>query len=624
MHPRSRLVFSGVLCLLALLAIVSGGAWRAQAQTPLLPEGREALPPGVTIETVLTGMARPVAMAFDPQGRLFYTEKESGNVRLFANGTLQPNPVINFRVNIFNERGLLGIALDPNFNQNHYIYIYYTCSTAAPDCPVMENRLVRFVENNGTGSNATIIFTSPQTAGQHNGGNIHFGPDGKLYVSIGDNFNPPNGQDVTVKNAKMHRINSDGSMPTDNPNFNRPGALPSLFAMGLRNSFDFTFDPLTGRIFASENGPGCDDEVNRIEGGFNYGWRPNYPCDDESAGGPDPQYNTIKPLWTNGSRCCQAPTGIAVYTGNQVPQWRNDLFMAAYETPALYHFRFNDDRTGFASVNVVEGVPAMMDVETGPDGALWFIDGGGYTEGILKRIVGPGGPATPSTATPPSNSTAAPTTSIPQATATQVPNSTAGPTAPTQSPATIPGSGSRTFPETGKTVTGIFLDYWDKNGGLPQQGFPISEVMNEVSDLDGKIYAVQYFERAVFEYHPENQPPYNVLLSQLGTFQYKQEYPTGAPNQQPNSSAGSVLFPETGKRVGGKFLQYWRERGGLAQQGYPISEEFTEVSDLDGKPYTVQYFERAVFEVHPENAPPYDVLLSQLGTFRYKAKYGSR
>ena len=102
--------------------------------------------------------------------------------------------------------------------------------------------------------------------------------------------------------------------------------------MGLRNSFDFTFDPLSGRIFATENGPGCDDEVNRIEGGFNYGWRPNYPCDDESAGGPDPQYNTIKPLWTNGTRCCQAPTGIAVYTATGT-QWRNELFMAAYETP---------------------------------------------------------------------------------------------------------------------------------------------------------------------------------------------------------------------------------------------------------------------------------------------------
>jgi hypothetical protein len=188
----------------------------------------------------------------------------------------------------------------------------------------------------------------------------------------------------------------------------------------------------------------------------------------------------------------------------------------------------------------------------------------------------------------------------------------------------IPGSGSRTFPETKQTVTGIFLEYWDKNGGLPQQGYPISGLINEVSDLNGKPYVVQYFERAVFEYHPENQLPYNVLLSQLGTYQYKKKYPEGAPGQQPNTSAGSMLFPETGKRVGGRFLQYWQQNGGLPQQGYPISDEFMEKSDLDGKTYRVQYFERAVFEMHPENQPPFDVLLSQLGKFRYDEKYGGR
>src|SRR5207237_665753 len=88
----------------------------------------------------------------------------------------------------------------------------------------------------------------------------------------------------------------------------------------------------------------------------------------------------------------------------------------------------------------------------------------------------------------------------------------------------IPGSGVRIFPETGKSIGGIFLDYWDKNGGLAQQGFPISSLMTEVSDLDGKPYIVQYFERAVFEHQPENQAPFDVLLSQLGTFQYKAKY----------------------------------------------------------------------------------------------------
>jgi beta propeller repeat protein len=194
---------------------------------------------------------------------------------------------------------------------------------------------------------------------------------------------------------------------------------------------------------------------------------------------------------------------------------------------------------------------------------------------------------------------------------------------PLAPPAQLPGSGSRTFPETGKTMSGIFLDYWNRNGGLAQQGFPISDVIGELSDLDGKPYTVQYYERAVFELHPENQAPYNVLLSQLGTFQYKRKYPNGAPGQKANTVNGQ-LFKETNHWVGGKFRQYWQEHGGLAQQGFPISDEFTEVSDLNGQAYTVQYFERAVFELHPENNPPNDVLLSQLGTFQYRQKNGGR
>lgn len=192
---------------------------------------------------------------------------------------------------------------------------------------------------------------------------------------------------------------------------------------------------------------------------------------------------------------------------------------------------------------------------------------------------------------------------------------------PAPPPPYLPGTGSRTFPETGKSVTGMFLDYWNRNGGLAQFGLPVSAVMTETSDLDRKVYTVQYFERVVMEYHLENPTSSKVLLSQLGTFRYSQKYPQGAPGQVVPAGADARLFPQTGKTVAGKFRQYWEAHGGLALQGYPISEPFTETSELDGKAYTVQYFERAVFEMHPENAPPYDVLLSQLGTLRYKAKY---
>jgi arabinogalactan oligomer / maltooligosaccharide transport system substrate-binding protein len=178
---------------------------------------------------------------------------------------------------------------------------------------------------------------------------------------------------------------------------------------------------------------------------------------------------------------------------------------------------------------------------------------------------------------------------------------------------------SVTFPETGKTVKGKFLQYWRSNGGLAQQGYPISEEMMDRSDTDGKIYTMQYFERAVFELHPENAgKPSEVLLSLLGNFQYKAKYgAAGAPNQRA-STTNARRFAETGKTVGGRFREYWEQNGGLAQQGFPITDEFQERSELDGKTYTVQYFERAVFEAHPENQRPFDVLLSQLGTFELR------
>jgi len=190
---------------------------------------------------------------------------------------------------------------------------------------------------------------------------------------------------------------------------------------------------------------------------------------------------------------------------------------------------------------------------------------------------------------------------------------------PARGSAATAGTDERYFAETGHSVVGKFLHYWDAHGGLAQFGYPISDEFTEVSDLDGKQLGVQYFERAEFEHHPENQPPYDVLLAQLGTMRYKQKYPNGAAGQQASAS-NPYTFVETGKTIGGQFRVYWEQHGGLSQFGYPISNEFQEVSDLNGKPYTVQYFERAVFELHPENQPPYDVLLAQLGTFRYQVK----
>ncbi len=188
--------------------------------------------------------------------------------------------------------------------------------------------------------------------------------------------------------------------------------------------------------------------------------------------------------------------------------------------------------------------------------------------------------------------------------------------APAPAPVSNPGAGDSCaggtlFPETQLVICKAMESYWRANGGLQQFGYPISNSFSEKSALDGKAYTVQYFERAVFELHPENAPPYDVLLSQLGTLAYRQTYPDGAPNQHQNQEGGR-LFPETGKWVGGGFLQRWENNGGLFVNGYPITDEFQEQLS-DGNTYVVQYFERARFEFHPENPPPYNVLLGALG-----------
>lgn len=160
------------------------------------------------------------------------------------------------------------------------------------------------------------------------------------------------------------------------------------------------------------------------------------------------------------------------------------------------------------------------------------------------------------------------------------------------------------FRETGRCLEGRFYRYWLDHGGLANNGFPLSDPFIEELE-DGKPYLVQYLERVRLEYHPENSPPYEILLGHFGRRLHRPDPPAA-------SLAGATYFRETGHNLGGAFRDYWNRNGGLSQFGYPISEELNERLD-DGQNHVVQYFERARFEKHPQNAPPYDILLGQFG-----------
>ena len=210
-------------------------------------------------------------MKFAPDGRLFVTE-QGGAVRIITpGGQLLSTPFMTVGVRSDGERGLLGLAFDPTFTSNGYIYLFYTPNDAAV------SRLVRVTASGDrvvSGSQVTI-FEYGNFSGNHRGGDLHFGPDGKLYVGLGDAGEGPNAQSVTSFDGKILRFNSDGSIPGDNPTsftntsggtMTTSGAFRAIWAIGLRNPYRFSFHPSTGAMRINDVGAGAWEEVNAGSG----------------------------------------------------------------------------------------------------------------------------------------------------------------------------------------------------------------------------------------------------------------------------------------------------------------------------------------------------------------------
>src|SRR5947209_1878095 len=230
------------------------------------------LPPGF-VEAQVGGnlSGSPTAMAFAPDGRLFVCQ-QGGQLRVIKNGSLLSTPFVSLTVDSSGERGLLGIAFDPNFATNHYLYVYYTVATSP-----IHNRVSRFTAAGdiaAPGSHVVILeLNNLSGATNHNGGAIHFGPDGKLYVGVGENATPSNAQTLSNLLGKILRINPNGTIPSDNPFFaSATGNNRSIWALGLRNPYTFAFQPATGRMFINDVGQSAWEEINDGLAGSNYGW----------------------------------------------------------------------------------------------------------------------------------------------------------------------------------------------------------------------------------------------------------------------------------------------------------------------------------------------------------------
>ncbi|MET0167070.1 MAG: PQQ-dependent sugar dehydrogenase, partial [Vicinamibacterales bacterium] len=211
------------------------------------------------------------AMQFAPDGRLFIAQ-QSGKLRVVQNGTLLATPFLTVAVNSSGERGLLGVAFDPNFATNRFVYVYYTATT-----PTVHNRVSRFTANgNAAVAGSQVVLLNLNTlsnATNHNGGAIHFGNDGKLYVAVGDNAKGSNSQTKTNLLGKILRLNRDGTIPADNPFFGQASGLNrAIWAMGLRNPFTTAFQRSNGRLFINDVGETKWEEINAGVRGANYGW----------------------------------------------------------------------------------------------------------------------------------------------------------------------------------------------------------------------------------------------------------------------------------------------------------------------------------------------------------------
>ena len=376
----------------------------------------------LTVVEITSGLSSPTAMEFIGADDILVLQKDNGQVRRVIGGVLQPGAVLDVAVDNASERGLLGIAIHPNFPASPFVYLYYTESSSSGDTsgiptPVA-NRVYRYPWNGNSLLSPTLILDLPVTAGpNHDGGVITFGPDRKLYVVIGDlnrdgqlqNFPGGPAPDNT---SVILRINDDGTAPSDNPFFSQGGNVAKYYAYGIRNSFGMTFDPLTNKLWMTENGPNNYDEINLVEPGFNSGWEKIMGPDSRNANNvsdlfslPGSHYADPKFSWLS----TVGPTAIVFLdSSNFGPQYENDVFVGDVNNGDLYHFKPNGARNGFvfsgagladlvadSSAELEEtilgqGFAGITDLKVGPDGRLYVVSiGAGKIYAITNASLPP-------------------------------------------------------------------------------------------------------------------------------------------------------------------------------------------------------------------------------------------
>ena len=335
------------------------------------------VPPGFTDSQVASGLTNPTAMALAPDGRIFVCE-QGGTLRVIKNGALLATPFLTVNVDSSGERGLLGVAFDPNFVSNQLVYIYYTATT-----PTIHNRISRFTASGDIampGSEVTLMdLNNLSSATNHNGGALHFGSDGNLYVAVGDNANGANAQSFTTRLGKMLRITSTGGIPPNNPFVNQTiGENQAIWALGLRNPFTFSFQSGTSRMFINDVGENTWEEINDGIAGSNYGW----PTCEGFCNPPNSNFRDPIFAYANDAQTC-AITGGAFYNP-QIAQFPSNYignyFFADFCGGWIQKL---DPSMGNAVTGFATGISFPVDLKVSSDGFLYYLARG---NGSVNRI----------------------------------------------------------------------------------------------------------------------------------------------------------------------------------------------------------------------------------------------
>jgi glucose/arabinose dehydrogenase len=347
-------------------------------------------------ETVFQGgLSAPVAIAFLPDGRMLIAEK-GGALKLSAGSSV--STLITIGVCTAAEMGLLGVAVDPNFGSNGFIYLYRTDNSAGCGSATGRfNQVVRVTMGPGDTVNQAslvVLLTGIRTdAGNHDGGVLRIGPDSKLYVGVGDtglgdNRGPgtsinPYSQDLNSLNGKVLRLNLDGSIPSDNPFFNQAGKRGEIFAYGFRNPFRFGFDPMTGKLWVADVGDLTVEELDIVTSGGNYAWphcEGTLPSGCENPGDIDPIFTYPH---SGGSSLGTCIIGGA-FAGPSFGGFNNDYFFGDCTSHRLFHAVPNGSRDDIGTPPLfVDAADTPSDVIFGPDGALYYV---AVDAGAVRRV----------------------------------------------------------------------------------------------------------------------------------------------------------------------------------------------------------------------------------------------